>query len=369
MVALSTAQQRAVENEIGRRRNDEPELRELDADDRLDGFFVKNLESVQGDERDVIILTIGYGPDENGKLTMNFGPLNRDGGQRRLNVAVTRARRRVEVVATISADDIDSENPSIKHLRRYLDYAVRGQPALAVDLEGSQGDAESPFEEEVLSSLRSMGHDVVPQVGVAGYRIDVGVRHPTKPGSYLLGVECDGASYHSSKVARDRDRLRQDVLEGLGWSIHRIWSTSWFSDRRGEERRLTDAIAAALREHGQPPSHSSDENDTATPDSMRINVAGVDFEARPEWAQSYEEPEAPAGPSRRAEFHDALSRSVIVEQVCHIVERHAPIHRDAVLRAVRKEWRLGRAGQRIRDAFDRAVTVACSTETVESDGP
>ena len=187
-------------------------------------------------------------------------------------MAITRARRRVEVVATISAGDIVSDNPSIKHLQRYLDYAERGQPALAVDLEGSQGDAESPFEEEVLNSLRSMGHDAVPQVGVAGYRIDVGVRHPTKPGSYLLGVECDGASYHSSKVARDRDRLRQEVLEGLGWSIHRIWSTSWFADRRGEERRLADAITASLRGDAQPPSQSSYENDTATPDSMRINV-------------------------------------------------------------------------------------------------
>ena len=203
VVALSTAQQRAVENEIERHWDSEPELRLLDSDDRLGGFFVKNLESVQGDERDIIILTIGYGRDENGKLTMNFGPLNREGGQRRLNVAITRARRRVEVVATISAGDIVSNNPSINHLRRYLDYAERGHPALAVDLKGSMGDAESLFEEEVLNSLRSMGHDAVPQVGVAGYRIDIGVRHPTRPGSYLLGVECDGASYHSSKVARD----------------------------------------------------------------------------------------------------------------------------------------------------------------------
>ena len=181
VVALSTAQQRAVENEIGRRWGSEPELRLLDSDDRLDGFFVKNLESVQGDERDIIILTIGYGPDENGKLTMNFGPLNREGGQRRLNVAITRARQRVEVAATISAGDIVSGNPSINHLRRYLDYAERGYPALAVDLEGSMGDAESLFEEEVLNSLRSMGYDPAPQVGVAGYRIDIGVRVPASP--------------------------------------------------------------------------------------------------------------------------------------------------------------------------------------------
>lgn len=398
VVALSTAQQKAIENEIERRWGSEAELRELDSDDRLDGFFVKNLESVQGDERDIIIITIGYGPDENGKLTMNFGPLNREGGQRRLNVAITRARRRVEVVTTISAGDIVSDNPSINHLRRYLDYAERGHPALAVDLEGSLGDAESPLEEEVLDSLRSMGHDAVPQVGVAGYRIDIGVRHPTKPGSYLLGVECDGASYHSSKVARDRDRLRQEVLEGLGWTIHRIWSTSWFADRSHEERRLAEVIDLTLREqtvsrrhrlqtlHGQTvsppeadslpdnsgrgprPSSLKDAQGTVRPDLPSVNVVNVDFEARPEWARDYEEPEAPAGPAARDDFHDPHSRHLLVKQIRHIVHRHAPVHRDAVLRAIRKEWRLGRSGQRMRQAFDRAVTSACSPGSIESRG-
>ena len=164
--------------------------------------------------------------------------MNREGGERRLNVAVTRARRRVEVVSSISGGHITSGSGALNHLRRYLDFAERGTAALAIDLRGSVGDAESPFEEEVLRSVRSMGREAVPQVGVAGYRIDIGIRHPNKPGSYLLGVECDGASYHSSKVARDRDRLRQEVLEGLGWTIHRIWSTAWFTDRAAEEDRL-----------------------------------------------------------------------------------------------------------------------------------
>ena len=146
----------------------------MTTDDRLSGFFVKNLESVQGDERDIIILTIGYGPDEAGKLTMNFGPMNREGGERRLNVAVTRARRRVEVVSSISSGHITSDRGALNHLRRYLDFAERGIAALAIDLQGSVGDAESPFEEEVIHSIRSMGQEAVPQVGVAGYRIDIG---------------------------------------------------------------------------------------------------------------------------------------------------------------------------------------------------
>ena len=173
---------------------------------------------MQGDERDVIIFSIGYGPDESGKITMNFGPVNRAGGWRRLNVAVTRARQRVEVVSSIVAGDIrETTNESVLHLKRYLDYADRGMPALAVNLEESQGGADSPFEEEVTAAVRRWGYDVVPQVGSAGYRIDMGVRHPEHPGSFALGIECDGVMYHSSKVARDRDRLREEVLRGLGW--------------------------------------------------------------------------------------------------------------------------------------------------------
>ena len=248
VVALSTAQQVAVESELERRARGEPDLWSmLESEDRLSGLFVKNLETVQGDERDIIILTVGYGPDEHGKLTMNFGPLNREKtGWRRLNVAVTRARRRVEVIASISADDIVSDNPSILHLRRYLDYAKRGPQALALEPAGSQGDVESPFEAEVLRAVKQMGYEAEPQVGVAGYRIDIGVRHPERPGAYVLGIECDGASYHSSKVARDRDRLRQDVLEGLSWTIYRVWSTSWFTNRNAEVAKLREALRRAI---------------------------------------------------------------------------------------------------------------------------
>ena len=248
---------------------------------------MKNLENVQGDERDLIILSIGYGPDENGKLTMNFGPMNNEGGERRLNVAVTRARHRVEVICSFAPGRIRTNNPTIKHLARYLDYAERGVSALALDLQDSQGDAESPFEEEVLRSLRAMGHDVTPQVGVAGYRIDIGVRHPSEPGRFLLGVECDRAAYHSSKDARSRDRLRQQVLEGLGWTIYRIWSTSWYADRAGEEQRLRTEIDHALQADGltEPPQM------TEAPSDVEFEVDSRDFDALPDWVHNYTEPE------------------------------------------------------------------------------
>ena len=408
VVALSSAQQDAVERELEHRARSEPELRGLlDSDDRLSGLFVKNLETVQGDERDIIILTVGYGPDENGKLTMNFGPLNRkETGWRRLNVAVTRARHRVEIIASVSAGDIVSDNPSILHLRRYLDYAERGPRALALDPAGSQGDVESPFEAEVLAAVRQMGYEADPQVGVAGYRVDIGVRHPDRPGVYVLGIECDGASYHSSKVAKDRDRLRQDVLEGLGWTIYRIRSTAWFRNRPAEMTKLREAIERAVEASSvaTPSQVRSDEvvdrarrsafervtTDVSVPvmdgdssaaagatpadaaqhrdNAVQVHFNEVDFDAVPGWADEYVEPEAPSAPYSGWEFHDLASRSVIADQALHVVSTHAPIHREDVLRAVREAWGLQRAGSRARQAFDEAIQQARNSGDFEIRG-
>jgi hypothetical protein len=362
VVALSAVQQTCIEIAIERRAEREPELRELDTDNRLDGFFVKNLENVQGDERDLIILSIGYGPDEAGKLTMNFGPMNREGGWRRLNVAVTRARQRVEVVSSVSAGQIVSEKTSIRHLARYLDYAERGQAALAMDVDETEGLAESPFEDEVLRSITALGYEAVPQVGVAGYRLDIGIRHPILPGRYVLGVECDGFTYHSSKVARDRDRLRQSVLEGLGWHLHRIWSTAWFYDRAAEEARLREAIAGALGNDGSPVIRP------ASPGDVDVVVEDFDFDDFPEWAYVYDPPAAPVGPARGQDFCEPSSRSTLVRQIVEIVSSSGPIHEVVVLDVVRDSWGLGRTGSRMRDAFDAAVRSAVARGAIEVSG-
>jgi very-short-patch-repair endonuclease len=249
VVTFSEAQAGAIEVALESRRLSRPDLDEFFDGDRLSGFFVKSLENVQGDERDIIIFSIGYGPDETGKFTQNFGPLNRAGGWRRLNVAVSRARMRVEIVSSIGASDFgqfDSiRSDGVRHLQRYLDFAQRGIEALGAEVSSTGLDAESPFEKEVIRVIRGWGYKAESQVGCAGFRIDVGVRHPTRSGAFVLGVECDGLMYHSSRVARDRDRLRQEVLERLGWRIHRIWGTAWDHDRAAEERRLRAAIHSA----------------------------------------------------------------------------------------------------------------------------
>lgn len=208
--------------------------------------FVKNLERVQGDERDAIILSIGYGKNANGHLVYRFGPLNMAGGERRLNVAITRARRRMTVVSSFSHADMEPNRSSaegVRKLRSYLRYVESGGSELG---ESDEGGSLNPFEMDVMDKLRAAGLEVVPQYGCSGYRIDFAVQHPTQSGQFLLAVEADGASYHSSHTARDRDRLRQEHLERLGWRFCRIWSTNWFNDHQREVGRVLEAYRHAL---------------------------------------------------------------------------------------------------------------------------
>ncbi len=212
-------------------------------------FFVKNLENVQGDERDVIFISTTYGPESAGeRVAQRFGPVNADVGWRRLNVIATRAKQRVEVFSSMKPVDVligENARRGPRALRGYLEYATTGR----VTEHGLEtgGSPDSEFEIAVGKVIEDLGFEWVPQVGVAGFHIDIGVRHPDRPGEYLFGVECDGATYHSSRSVRDRDRLRQEILESKGWYIHRIWSTSWFHTRQAEIDRLKATLDEQLR--------------------------------------------------------------------------------------------------------------------------
>ena len=250
VVTFSQAQQKLVEDLLDQKRREHPEI-ELHFGDEspVEGepVFVKNLERVQGDERDVILFSICYGPDETGKVSMNFGPLNRDGGERRLNVAVTRAKHEVLVYSGLRADQIDltrTRAKGVRDLKYFLDYADRGPKALAAASTASgNAGADSEFEQMVAGRIRQAGYEVHHQVGCSGYRMDLAVVDPASPGRYLLGIECDGATYHRAATARDRDKLRQLILEGLGWKLHRIWSTDWWHNGNTE----MDKLIAVLR--------------------------------------------------------------------------------------------------------------------------
>lgn len=214
----------------------------------LEPFFVKNLESVQGDERDTIFVSTVYGPSSLGaKPAQRFGPINGKFGHRRLNVLFTRAKHNLVLFTSLLPDQIVvSENSSqgLKAFKAYLEYAATGKIDSGIDTGRS---TDSDFEDWVMARLESKGYQVTPQIGVAGYFIDLGLKHPDYPYGYLLGIECDGAMYHSSKSARDRDRIRQEVLEGLGWSLYRIWSTAWFHNPDREFEKLVEHIEHTFR--------------------------------------------------------------------------------------------------------------------------
>lgn len=249
VVTLNAEQQKLIEDLLDQARQKDPDLERHFAEDRNEPIIVKNLETVQGDERDVIMLGIAYGPETAGapSMSMNFGPLNRKGGERRLNVAITRARREMVIFTSFASHMIDLNRTSataVRDLKHYIEYAERGSAALAQAIAGSLGGHESPFEQAVAEGLERRGWKVVPQVGVSRYRIDLGVVHPDCPGDFLMGVECDGASYHSAATARDRDKIRESVLKQLGWSLARVWSTDWWIDSKGALDRLDAALKA-----------------------------------------------------------------------------------------------------------------------------
>lgn len=387
VVALSQAQASAIELAVQQARLARPELDHCFTESRLDGFFVKNLESVQGDERDVMIMSIGYGPDERGQLGLNFGPINKEGGWRRLNVAVTRARYRMEVVSSFQGVQLkESGNPSVQHLKRYLEYAEQGPAVLARDLLQADAEPDSPFEESVLDVLRDWGYQVQPQVGVAGFRIDLGVRHPAAEGSYALGIECDGAMYHSSRAARDRDRLREQVLIGLGWRLHRIWGTDWYRNRAESETRLRAAVERAvavspLAEPARtapvdppagtiPPAGSAVEAEPAVepvaesaPEPVRVPV-GRDYVRT--WSSVYRPADVQVTGS--VELHTLEARRPLRRALVQIIETEGPIHPDLLVQRVREAWQVGRAGSRIRENIEQVLRELVSSGAAKRTG-
>lgn len=248
IITMNAEQMRLVEDLLDKARRAYPAIEpHFDTENRLEPVCVRNLETVQGDERDVILLGVNFGPTEpSGKtMSMSFGKLNNAGGERRLNVAATRARREMKVFTSFEPGMIDltrTASEGVRDLKAFIEFADRGPRALAEASKGSLGGPDSPFEEGVIAALRRRGWTIVSQVGVSKFRIDIGIVHPDRPGDYLVGIECDGASYHSAATARDRDKVRQAILEGLGWKLLRIWSTDWWIDKE----RAADLLHARI---------------------------------------------------------------------------------------------------------------------------
>ncbi len=329
---------------------------------------------------------------------MNFGPINNDGGERRLNVAITRARRELVVYSSLRSDQIDltrTRATGSLHLKTFLDYAERGPKAIAeVNAIRTEADFDSPFEQQVFDALTNKGWRVDFQVGCSGYRIDLAVVNPDMPGRYLLGIECDGANYHRAKTARDRDRLREQVLRGLGWDIARVWSSDWWNDPRRETARLVILIEEALQ-RWRTQSNSGTEAPVPVPEpeaefepdlepdlGREPSSEGIELPAYTRFAR--EEP-APYGtpkaaalsefapatlPEKRGtqdDFYKVLAAKVIRDDLEQLVRAEAPVSFSSACKRILAQWGLQRVTPRAQDRV-RDVLPKCNASLLDSGG-
>jgi hypothetical protein len=374
VVTFSIAQMETVEEIIDRRLREQPEFEHFFQEDRLEGFFVKNLENVQGDERDVIIFSIGYGRDQKGQMTLNFGPLNKAGGERRLNVAVTRAREKVILATSITAADIEispSSAAGVQALRGYLGYAEKTDKASKSTIQPNKCD--SALEEALAAEIRQMDYDVTPKVGYSVYPIDIGVVDPANPGCYLLGIECDGPTYHASNSARDRDRLREQVLRQLGWKIHRVWSPDWVARRESEVRRLKDALDQACQLKTTscvPQSLKLDEEQDYVPKKIEVEVRQVQFGGSERIGipyklhalKAYFNPyvriplsKYPYVQVQKNEFYFQENRILQSRLLEELVREEGPIHFSYAVQRLASAWEARRIGPKIVHAMKEAL--------------
>ena len=319
------------------------------------------METIQGDERDVIFISVGYGFDKDGKLHKNFGPLNSDGGEHRLNVLITRAREKCVVFSNFRASDLqlDINAPvGVKALKIFLDYAQTGN--LPMDESNNPlVDPESPFEKSVYEFLKSQGYTVSKQVGCAGYRIDLAVVNRDAPSCYLIGIECDGAPYHSSPVARDRDRLRQQQLERLGWKLHRVWSTDWYRNRAETRQRLLKAIERAKVEELSPVPIPEPIDPPKPPEpvpSSESNFNPSNSLSIADHVQDYQVCKDLKIPMQ-GKLH-LQTTPQLAKAVSQVVKIESPIHTDLVVLRIRQLWGLKRAGERIKNAIEDGIAAA-----------
>lgn len=385
VITFNSQQQSLIQDLFDAARRDEPELEWFFSDERFEPTMVRNLENVQGDERDVMYFSITFGPDHAGKRSNSFGAINKLGGERRLNVAVTRARQELYVFSSTKSEHIDigkTKALGVAHLKTFLDFADRGSVALPAAIEGSVGGMESPFEEAVAAALGALGWTLVPQVGVSQYRIDLGVVHPDKPGSFLAGLECDGATYHRSATARDRDKIREAVLRGLGWSILRIWSPDWWYDAKDVSNRIDEQLRNLLeesresdRKHAElkvqdkadPEAESESDQGHAEESTVPSEDLAIENEATPPEKNKAADLEVGEPTSayifRRADlsgynaepdrFYETSYSHTIQAMIQTILEAEAPIRDDVLAQRIARAHGWLRTGASIRAHVDR----------------
>lgn len=349
IVTLSSPQQVLIEDMLEKARSENPALDRFFSMDVEEPVFVKNLENVQGDERDKIFLSICYGPDPHGKVSMNFGPLNREGGERRLNVAVTRARKQVRVFSSLRPDQIDlsrTQSVGVRNLRGYLEYAQHGTRAIAEIDQARFAEQQSGYLQSIAAGLRDKGWEAETQVGCSAYRVDIAVRDKENRGSYVYGVQTDGMIYAKANNARDRDRTRHAVMSGLGWSLISVWSPDWLQNPDRELERLDQALRQrkpAAQEQIEPKNTESAEQPSQETSKSEIK-------------RTYVHAELPTDLGDSEQFYDPTSWKTVTDLILKIVDVEAPVHTDYLTKKVLACWNFGRTSSKAQNYVHRLLS-------------
>lgn len=359
VVSLNSSQKEAIEDALEEEMQNQKDLLPLMDPENPDAFFVKSLENVQGDERDVIMISVGYAKAQDGKMTLNFGPINTEGGWRRLNVLVTRSKWKTVLVTSVRSSELVGINPENKGpigLKNYIQYAETGYLNESRDPARLLGEETNDFEDSVKRELELRGFKVDAQIGVGSFKIDLAVRDPRNPTGYAIGIECDGASYHSSRSARDRDILRQEILEGMGWKLHRVWSTDWFRNREEAMGLLIASVKRAVSNHAEVvqkvATTDKDVDGDLTSLTFKEKRAGVPYEK----TQVRYKREVIMNPNKVYDF---------VSFINSIVEDEGPITDEMLLDRIREITKVGRVGANIQSNFERAVKIALKNGDIE----
>lgn len=362
IVTFSSVQQNLIEDLLNEEFKKKPDLEKV-AIESLEPIFIKNLENVQGDERDVILFSVGYGPDQEGKIYLNFGPLNREGGWRRLNVAISRARYEMKVFSTLRSDQIDISRTSsegVAGIKAFLEYTEKGKIALP-QKENTIKILPRFFEKMVASEIQNLGYSVQTDIGCSGYRIDIGVVNPEKPSEYILGILTDGKTYRAAKTAKDREVVQTDVLKMLGWNIYKLWSPDWWDN----PQKVIQDIVKAIEEVQKPKAKAVESETHPNTDALKrkefstVKLQGITQEVIQPTQNSINYNTCVLEQSYlnfSDEFFDLRLQPKIISQINQVIEIEAPISHSLLSRRILNAWGISRLGARLNEYLTSVYT-------------
>ena len=370
VVTFSVVQQALIEDLLSDLFIFHPEL-ETFALECEEPLFIKNLENVQGDERDVILFSVGYGPDAEGRVSMNFGPLNRAGGERRLNVAVSRARYEMIIFSTLRSDMIDLNRTSsigVAGLKRFLEYAEKGTNRIQIiSFTIHPPEEETSIEKIIADKLRSLGYTVHTDIGCSGYKIDIGIVDTQNPSNYQLGIICDGKNYRRTKTVRDREIVQNNVLKALGWNICRIWTMDWWEKPDEVIASIQTAIVQGMKAPKPVVVQEKQEKEEERVQEKPMQLKSAYTSPSPIFVQNYNSTKVSSYHYASDDIFAAENKPILIAQIRKIVENEAPISKALLGKKILSEWGISRLGPRI-DAYLETIFDTLHLYRIEHDG-